>query len=110
MGFRSERVNNICSIFLTGSIDAQVADSVEASFINLLEKERTLLVDCSGMQFLSSSGMRALLVAIKESEKRKAKLFFYGFSEEVAHILEMAGLLKHFNHCATKEEVLKKVS
>ena len=109
MNFRSEREGSICYVFLSGSIDAQVADSVESSFINLLEKERTILVDCSEMQFLSSSGMRALLVAIKESEKRKTQLFFYSFSEEVAHILEMAGLLKRFNHCATKEEALKRI-
>ena len=110
MGFRSEREGNICYVFLSGSLDAQVADSVETAFITLLEKERTIIVDCSEMRFLSSSGMRALLVAIKESEKRKSRLLFYGFSEEVAHILEMAGLLKRFNHFATKEEALKKTS
>ncbi len=67
-----------------------------------------MLVDLKHIQYISSAGFRALLIAHKQSVDRKGKLVLCGLSAEVRRMFELGAFLDLFTICATRDEGLAK--
>ncbi len=59
-------------VSIEGSIDAMTADQV-TSFLStrIVDKETKLVVDLAQVDFMSSAGLRAILVTLKESRRAR---------------------------------------
>jgi len=54
---------------LQGKVDATCAPSVEQALVAVIDQgEKRLVIDCAGLDFISSAGLRSLLLAVKEDE------------------------------------------
>ena len=67
-----------------------------------------ILIDLKHIQYVSSAGFRALLIARKQSAEAKAKLVLCGLSAEVRRMFEIGAFLDLFIICATRDEGLAK--
>jgi len=77
---------------------------------NLIESEEYMIVDFSGCNYLSSSGIRSLMVAAKALKAKGGALLLTGLIAELQHVIEMTGLSTVFPVFATLEEAEKKVA
>ena len=67
-----------------------------------------IVIDLRHIQYISSAGFRALLIARKQSAEREGKLVLCGLSAEVRRTFELGAFLDLFTICATRDEGLAK--
>ena len=92
---------------LTGRLDASSSPKVDQEMQKLLEADdKLLLCDLSDLEYISSAGLRVMLMRAKEMGARKGKLGLYGLRAEVRQVFEIAGFAKIIPLYASKEEAL----
>jgi anti-anti-sigma factor len=69
---------------------------------------RQIVIDLKHIQYISSAGFRALLVARKQSADTKGKLVLCGLSAEVRRLFEIGAFIDLFTICGTRDEGLAK--
>ena len=69
---------------------------------------RQLVIDLKHIQYISSAGFRALLIARKRSADTQGKLVLCGLSAEARRLFEMSAFTEMFTICGTREEGLAK--
>lgn len=62
--------NDIAILSLQGRLDTNTSSSLETTLVDLVEKsQKKLLLDLSALEFISSSGLRVLLMIAKSGER-----------------------------------------
>jgi anti-anti-sigma factor len=94
-------------VALAGRLDMTSAGSLEQELETLIAggAER-LAIDLGGLDYLSSAGLRALLVAARRLQEAKGTLALIGLRGTVKEVLEIAGLANVFPSYASESELL----
>jgi anti-sigma B factor antagonist len=69
---------------------------------------KQIVIDLKHIQYISSAGFRALLVARKQSAETQGKLVLCGLSAELRRLFEIGAFSELFTICATRDEGLAK--
>ena len=78
---------------LKDEIDLHVSPSVTASLNQMIEKKpERLVVDLSGVPYIDSAGLAALIAAMQEVEGYGGKFLLAGLQETVREVLESSRL------------------
>ena len=81
-------------IALNGRLDVSSADSVRQQICGLMESShRSLIICMADCEYVSSLGIRALLVIAKLAKNKAIKLVFAALKDEVYDVFEMTGFL-----------------
>jgi anti-anti-sigma factor len=92
-----------------GRMDALGAKPFGDRAVELMREGSTrMLIDLAHIQYISSAGFRALLIAHKHSIASNGKLVLCGLSAEVRRMFELGAFLDVFTICGTREEGLAK--
>jgi len=84
--------NGILIIAIDGRLDAASAPVAEGEISKALEGEQNrLLFDLSGLEYLSSGGLRVILGAAKEIKRRDGKVALAALKQYVYEIFEVSG-------------------
>ncbi len=88
-----------------GRLDAATVPVLEQALQRLLADEHArLVVDLSSVNYISSSGLRALLTARRQARSRGGDVFLCRLHPRVHEIFEMVGFLSVFGVYTTCEE------
>jgi anti-anti-sigma factor len=82
----------ITNIRLAGRMDVQGAQEIDLKFTGYTAKQRSVIVDLSGVNFLASIGIRTLLLAAKAVSGRGGKIVLLNPDDNVTKVLQMAGI------------------
>jgi len=83
---------------MTGRVDAHSAEMAEKALLACLEKgEPYLAVGLAAVSFMSSAGLRSLLMALKAAQKRNGKVALLRPQATVLEVLEMCGFTGLFS-------------
>jgi len=103
--------NGILIVAIDGRLDASTAPVAEGEIKKMLEgEENRLLFDLSGLEYLSSGGLRVILSAAKEIRRRDGKVALAALEEYVYEIFEISGLTAMIPIKDSVEEGLKEVA
>ena len=103
--------NDVLIISVEGRMDASNAQVAEGEINKALEGEHNrLLFDLSGLEYLSSGGLRVILSAAKEIRRREGKVALAALKEYVYEIFEVSGFTAMIPIKKTIEEGLKELS
>lgn len=92
-------------VTVTGRIDALTAPRLEESVRGCVERGVTLLVfDFTGLEYISSAGLRVLLSARKQLLPQGGTVVLIGLRPLVREVFDMTGFSKLFPVYATIEE------
>ncbi len=91
---------------VSGEIDGQCAPAFVDQVLASLAPEGRLLLDMAGVTFLSSAGLRALLLAHREAADRRARLVLAAVSEDLRTTMTATGFLKFFTIRETVEDAV----
>ena len=78
----------------TGRIDGTNAPAVEKDILAQLGDHKSLVVDLSAIDYISSAGLRVLLVAAKTARQRGGSLMLVGPKPAIVEILKISGFDK----------------
>ena len=82
---------------LSGRLDTPAAVEVSREVKPLLDHpDRTILLDCSELTYISSSGLRIFLTIRKAAASAGGKVVIEGLSPEIHQVFMMTGFLQLF--------------
>lgn len=82
---------------LVGRLDTPAATDVSRDIQPLLDHaDQTLVLDCSELTYISSSGLRIFLTIRKAAAARGGQVIIEGLSNEIRQVFMMTGFLQLF--------------
>jgi len=97
MDFASEHVGDVLVVKMAGRLDSSTAQAAEDSFTSLLGKPSPYLaLDMSQLDYISSAGLRVLLVVAKKLQQAKGKMVLFGLVPNVREVFSISGFDKIF--------------
>lgn len=82
---------NVVTISVKGRIDTTNAQEFETAIISEVKKDVKTVVDFSGIEYISSAGLRALLASHKLSLKEGGTFVLSNINDEVMEVLDITG-------------------
>lgn len=104
-----ERDDNIKIIALDGQLDVSSSDGTREEVIKLLDGKPTI-VSMEKVSYVSSSGLRALLMIAKTAKARKIKIVYAAAIDEVVDVLQMTGFIKMLRCVKTLDDAIAELS
>ena len=103
--------NGVLKIALGGSLDAPGAMGIEGQFQNRLNEEGgSVIVDLSGLEYISSYGLRMLLMGTKGLHDRGGGLHIAAPVANVMEVIKVAGYDSMFPVYDTVDEAVRAVA
>ncbi len=89
-------LGNISIVSVEGSVDGKTAPEAQGQILPLIQPKSRLILDMRGVNFMSSAGLRMLLLLYRQSTAQSSHLALVGLSQEVKDVMSMTGFLKFF--------------
>lgn len=103
-----ERDDDIKIIALDGELQAGNADDIRDEVIGLIDK-KPMIISLEKCTYVSSAGLRALLMIAKTAKSRGVKVIYAAIIEEVEDIFKMTGFIKMLKCVKTIEDAEKEL-
>ena len=95
-------------VSITGRLDTTNYNLLEKKLTDLIDKrEDKILIECSKMDYVSSSGLRILLMALKKITMVKGKFVLCNLQDNIREIFEISGFTNIFEIYPSQEEALR---
>lgn len=92
MNTKIKKTENYTLMDIEGRLDTVTAGAFEASVLEVLEKEaRLLILRCSDLEYISSSGLRVFLLAQKKMMAAGGKLQLCCLRPNIYEVFEISG-------------------
>ena len=94
-----------------GRIDGANARDFESAVQSVVhDYEGPVIIDCENLSYISSAGLRAILLIAKTLGKRKVKFALCSLSEPIAEIFQISGFDQIISTHSSRDEALAAVS
>lgn len=109
MNIKEIKKDKATVLVIEGRIDSSTSAELEKKLIVMIEteKEKDIIIDFSAMDYISSAGLRVLLMAAKKAGKMGGKVVLVGLSVNVKEVFDISGFSNIFNIYASQEEAVK---
>lgn len=107
MELKETRLEPFTVIALRGRLDAGSSPLLEERLLALIEGGCThLILECSGLEYCSSAGVRIFIMANLELQDVDGKLAVAGLPPLILDVFDMAGLKKAFAFFPTPDDAV----
>lgn len=90
--------NDYKIVSIEGRIDTTTANDFEKSIMEVIEGGSTkIILDCSGLNYISSSGLRVFLIALKMMKAKKGLLKLCNLQPVIQGIFDVSGFATIFS-------------
>ena len=84
-------------VVLTGRLDTPSAQEVSKAMEPVVaDASGTIILDCSGLEYISSSGLRIFLTVRKAAAVQGGKVIVKGINSDIRNVFMMTGFLNLF--------------
>ncbi|TFG42028.1 MAG: anti-sigma factor antagonist [Syntrophobacterales bacterium] len=91
MKLEHEEKDGVVCVRIAGRLDADSASQAETTLKGLLKEGKTRLVfDLGQMDYISSAGLRVILMTVKELQNRKGKVVLSALTPYVREIFDVS--------------------
>ncbi|WP_437303011.1 STAS domain-containing protein [Sorangium sp. So ce388] len=94
---------------VAGEIDGSTSSRLERAVAPFLQEDTRVVLDLGRTTFVSSAGLRALLLLYREARARRARLALAGASRDVKEVMSSTGFLRFFRLTETVEDAVSLV-
>ena len=103
----TERIDDVLSADVEGRIDgSNVVQFEEAVRVAIEDSDRAVIMNFENLVYISSAGLRAILLTAKSLQNRDAKLLLCSLSDRIREVFEISGFDKILPIHATKADAL----
>ena len=105
---QEDRQGDILILMLKGKLDAMTAGGLQQKLMTLIEGgQQRILLDVAELTYISSAGLRVLLVAGKKLETSAGSLVFCSLRTPVQQVFDIAGFSSLFRLYPSRQEALQ---
>lgn len=88
-------------ITVSGDIDGSTAPTLQETILSAAQPGSRLLLDMSGVGFMSSAGLRVMLILHRQISSGKGNVVLVGLSDDIKDTMAATGFLKFFTTADT---------
>lgn len=108
MEISEHKAADIVTLSLSGKLDANSAASFQEQILAQIESgERHIVVDLAELDFISSAGLRVIMLAGKRLSSANGKVVFCSLKEPVREVFDVAGFSSIFSIYDSRDEATK---
>lgn len=97
MTFDIKEENGGMTAIIQGRLDTPAAVKAQQEITPLLENaDKEILLDCSRLEYISSSGLRLFLTIRKETAAKGGKVIIQNVSDDIKKVFMMTGFFNLF--------------
>ncbi len=97
MKIDTENVGDVSVVTVQGSIDGNTAPQAQEAILPLVHDGCRLVVDMSGVDYMSSAGLRMMLLLYRRVAGSSGQIILSGLSEEIRDTMALTGFLDFFD-------------
>ena len=98
MEVKINEIDSRINVDLIGRLDTAAAQEVGQQLLPLQENaDRTIVLDCSEMTYISSSGLRIFLTLRKAAAVKGGKVLIKSINDDIRSVFMMTGFLNLFD-------------
>ena len=101
--------DDVTVVELVGNLDGASAPQAQGQIMPLIVPDCLLIVDMSQCGYVSSAGLRVLLMIAKLLNTKKGRGVLAGLSEEIQDVMEMTGFAQFFEIYGTVAEAMQAI-
>ena len=102
------KIGEINVVQVEGRLDTTNYGELEAELTKLTDNnEKYILLDLDNLEYISSSGLRVLLIFLKKMKAADGRFMLCGMSGEIRDIFEISGFVNIFEIFDDQEAALK---
>ena len=111
MEIREERSDGTLVIALAGRVDSNSSGELEKRLLrHVAEGARRVVIDLQGVEYISSAGLRVLLLAASKLRPVGGQVVLCAMGRPVREVFDLAGLTALFPVEATRAEALNRIA
>lgn len=108
MNIKEDKKDQAMVLTIEGRLDSITSGTLEKNFLTLFEAgEKNIVVDFTDMDYISSAGLRVLLMAAKKTAKLGGKVVLAALSDNVQEVFDIAGFTSIFTITGSQEEAIR---
>ena len=108
MNIKETKKEKAYVLHIEGRLDSNTSNVFEERVMNILHNgEKNILIDFSKVDYISSAGLRVVLMAAKKTMPAGGKVVLFSLSDNVKEVFDMAGFSSIFSIYENQEEALK---
>ncbi len=98
MDIKKTQENGVPTIAVSGRLDTVTAPALDAELHDIDAAVLSLVLDFQALEYISSAGLRILLLTHKSMQKRGGSLTLKNVSTDIMEVLDMTGFseILHF--------------
>src|ERR1700761_6525113 len=94
---------------IEGSIDSKTSPELQQSVLDVIPGTSKIILDMTKVGFVSSAGLRVLLMVYRQIKGKNGKIILVGVSDEIKDVMFMTGFITIFEIEKTLDEALSKI-
>jgi len=107
MEITTRKEKNSAVVSVSGRIDAITAPDLEKSLEGLITAgEKSILINLSGLGYISSAGLRSILSSAKKLKALSGEIMFTGLQGPVEEVFQISGFKSIFKIFSSEAEAL----
>jgi len=108
MNITESKTADIVTLSLSGRLDTTTAKAFEDRLLAHIDSgERRLAIDLTGLEYISSAGLRVFLLAAKRLDSAQGRIALCALTEPVREVFDVAGFISIFAIYDSHQEALK---
>jgi len=104
-----EKQGGITIIGLHGRLDTSNYIQFENKLLEEISQGSSMLIDCAGLDYISSSGLRVLLLALKKAQQTSSKLALCSLQSGIMEIFRISAFDSIFSIFPDMQDALNKL-
>jgi anti-anti-sigma factor len=101
--------NSVAILELDGRLDISEVENFENKLRELMDRKIfKIILDCNKLNFISSAGLRILIVIQKDLEPQNGEIAFFGFNTSTRKIFDITGYMNLFPVCENRLAALQR--
>lgn len=108
MSLKINKTDTYTQVAFSGRLDTAAATGAESEVKQVIEKEnKHIIVDCAGLEYISSSGLRLFLMLQKLAAARQVKLGVCSLKSNIREVFDISGFSGIFTIYSDLETAIK---
>jgi len=108
MKITEKQIEGVQLISVSGRLDADEADEMEKRLdVKINEGPVYIVIDFGRLEYISSSGLRVLLSALKKVTKEQGDIRLTGLIPHVRDVFDITGLIQLFKIFEKREDAVR---
>jgi len=109
MSVSREKNGEVLVVTATGQINSANAAELESTLLEWVEEgERKWVLDMSGVEYISSAGLRVVLLLAKRLKQQGGQLVLCNLQAHVLEVFDISGFLSILDVAESREAALKR--